>query len=117
LTKRSSKHQIQLIFEPAFPQLNLLKESVELSGKFSVKGHSSTGKIIGIYKVQRNKTKICIVLEPSDGWIPNETKLTIRFLYAVVKTFKHWPKTYRWTAELDALNESWEMKSDWKRLK
>jgi hypothetical protein len=115
--KRSPKHEIQLVFEPPFPQLNLLKESVDLSGKFFVKSHDSTGRIDGTYQVQRNKTKVFLVLEPTEGWIPNESKATVRFLYAVVKMFRHWPKTYRWTAELKQVGGSWELKSDWKRLK
>lgn len=117
LTKRTAKHEINLTFEPAFPQINLLKDKVEVSGNFIVKGHSSTGKIGGEYKVKKNKNKTKILLEPSEGWIPNETKLTIRFLYAVVKTFKHWPKTYRWTAELEEVDGRWEIKSYWNRLK
>lgn len=117
ITKKVLNHEIGLIFNPAFPQLNLLKDSVEVSGNFTVEGHSSTGRIGGEYRVIKNKNKIRIVLEPSAGWIPNESKLTVRFLYFVVKTFKHWPKTYRWTADLEELDNRWKIKSDWKRLK
>ncbi len=117
MTNKTSKHEVILDFEPAFPQVNLLKGTVEVSGKFSVKGHSSTGRIDGDYKIQKNNKKIRILLEPTEGWIPNENKLTVRFLYAVVKTFKNWPKTYRWIADLEEFNGSWEMKSDWERLK
>ncbi|WP_373523985.1 hypothetical protein [Aquiflexum sp.] len=117
MTEKTSNHEINVVFAPAFPQLNLLRNSVEVSGVFSIKGHSSTGRIGGEYHVKKYGNKISIILEPSEGWIPNESKLTIRFLYAVVKIFKHWPKTYRWTAELEEVDGSWEMKSDWKRLK
>jgi len=117
LTKKTGKHEIHLVFEPAFPQLNLLKENIEVSGKFSVKGQISAGRIGGIYKVKRNQSNIQVVLEPKEGWIPNETKIPIRFLYTVAKIFKHWPKTYRWTAELQEDNGNWKIKSDWERLK
>jgi hypothetical protein len=117
LTKKMGKHEIHLVFEPAFPQLNLLKENIEVSGKFSVKGQISAGRIGGIYKVKRNQSNIQVVLEPKEGWIPNETKIPIRFLYTVAKIFKHWPKTYRWTAELQEDNGNWKIKSDWERLK
>lgn len=115
--KKTSKHEIILDFEPPFPQLNLLKDILEVSGKFSIKGHNSTGRIDGAYKIQKNYKKIRILLEPTEGWIPNENKLTVRFLYAVVKTFKHWPKTYRWIADLEEVGGRWEMKSEWERLK
>lgn len=117
MVKISCKHQIHLAFEPPFPQLNLLKDAVELSGKFYVKGDDCTGTIEGMYQVRRNKNKILLALEPTEGWIPNESKTTVRFLYTVVKMFKHWPKTYRWTAELIKKGGSWELKSNWKRLK
>ncbi|WP_373496109.1 hypothetical protein [Aquiflexum sp.] len=117
MTKMTSDHEINILFEPAFPQINLLKDNVELSGNFSVKGHSSTGMIGGNYNVKKHGNKIRILLEPSEGWIPNEPKLTVWFLYKVVKTFKHWPKTYRWTAELEEVDGSWEMKSKWERIK
>jgi hypothetical protein len=117
LTQKTSKHEIHLEFEPAFPQLNLLKNNIEVTGKFIVKGQISAGRIGGIYKVKKNQSNIQIVLEPTEGWIPNETKIPIRFLYSVAKIFKHWPKTYRWTAELQEEDGNWKMKSDWERLK
>lgn len=117
LTKMTNKHEIHLQFEPAFPQLNLLKEDVEVSGRFSVKGQISAGRIGGIYKVKRNESNILVVMEPTAGWIPNETKMPIRLLYFVAKIFKHWPKTYRWTAKLEENKGNWNMKSNWERLK
>jgi hypothetical protein len=117
ITKKTSKHEVNLVFDPAFPQLNMLQDTLELSGKFSVNGHGSTGRIDGSYKVQKQNSKTRIILEPSRGWIPNEKKLTIKFLYAIVKTFKKWPKTYRWTAELEGLEGNYKMKSRWDRLK
>ena len=116
--KRNQKqHSISLAFNPAFPNLNAFAGD-STSGQFEITGDPSTGYIRGEYKVIRSNDRITIEMIPSDGWIPNDSKLSLRFLYSVQPMFKQWPTTYRWKAELykDEYNQM-KMNSKWVRIK
>jgi hypothetical protein len=116
MTGKSGKHQITLSFDPPFPQFNLLKDNVQLEGEFMIMAHISTGKITGRYKVKRKNAHVEIEMQPSGGWQPNEKKPVIRLLYTVVKIFKHWPKTYLWSAILKPKGTMWQIDSKWERV-
>jgi hypothetical protein len=109
--------EVKVSFSPAFPNVGALKAGAEASGIFEITGDPTTGLIRGKYKVQNSDDLIRIELMPSGGWIPNEPKLTLRFLYRVVPMFKEWPSSYRWSANLKR-NEDDEfiMKSSWERI-
>lgn len=109
-------HEICLKFFPAFPQINLLKEGTVLDGEFEIAGHESTGKIRGNYHVKKLERKVLLTLRPIGGWLPNESKFSLRFLYMVAKVFKNWPKSYVWNAELSETGNGWEIHSNWQRL-
>lgn len=115
LVKSGAGHEIRLVFSPAFPQINLLKEGTELKGEFVISGHESTGKIKGIYHVKREMKQVQLKIWPLGGWIPNESKFSLRFLYMVAKVFKNWPKTYEWQATLKEVEGGWEIHSKWER--
>jgi len=116
LAGKSGKHQITLSFDPPFPQFNLLKDNVHKEGRFEILAHISTGKITGRYWVKKEDGQVEIQLQPSGGWQPNEKKPVIRLLYTLVKIFKHWPKTYLWTAILKQKGATWQMDSKWERV-
>ena len=59
------------------------------------------GTIDGTYHVQRRGHEVKIELHPAGGWQPGVRKWSVRFMFFIVKLFKQWPKTYRWTATLD----------------
>ena len=109
-------HQIKIAFDPAFPQFNLIKAGLEVEGEFVISGENSTGSIQGIYKVSTKEDDVQIQIHPVGGWIPNEKKMSLRFLYTIASIFKNWPKTYLWTAKLKMEDQQWEMRSSWMRL-
>ncbi|MCC5908140.1 MAG: hypothetical protein JJU13_18130 [Balneolaceae bacterium] len=109
--------ELNVTFSPAFPNVGDLRAGAEASGIFEIAGDPTTGFIRGEYSVQNTDGQISIELIPSGGWIPNEPKLTLRFLYRIVPMFKEWPTTYRWTANLQRTGENpFMMKSSWKRM-
>ena len=110
------QHTLSLIFEPAFPNLHAFSGS-ETAGRFEISGDPSTGFIRGEYKVVRNEDRLNIEMIPSEGWIPNANKLSLRFLFRVEPMFKEWPKSYRWIAELDRNPVTgFRLRTDWERI-
>jgi len=109
-------HQVRLNFSPAFPQINMIKDGADVSGKFTLTGHPSTGKITGEYKVSKYDGNIQIRLAPTGGWQPNEKKWSLRFLYTVAKIFKNWPKTYLWKGEISKDEDGLKLVSKWERV-
>ena len=115
---RTYKHRELIVsFSPAFPNVGALRAGAETSGTFEIAGDSTTGFIRGEYSVQNRDGQINIELIPSGGWIPNEAKLTLRFLYRMVPMFKEWPTTYRWSANLQRTgDDEFMMISSWERM-
>ena len=116
ISRSHKEHTLSLTFDPAFPNLNAFTGD-KAEGQFEIFGDSSTGFIRGEYSVIRSGDLLTIEMIPSGGWIPNAEKLSLRFLYTVQPMFKEWPKSYRWTAELEREIESGFMiRSLWERI-
>jgi hypothetical protein len=101
LRPRDQSHAVQFTFSPAFPDVVHLRESAQVSGTFHIDLEKSMGHIAGVYQVQRCGDQVKIEVHPVGGWQPGVRKWSVRFMFFVVKLFKQWPKTYRWTATLD----------------
>jgi hypothetical protein len=114
--KRSDGHSIELSFEPAFPQFNLLNDGAVVKGRFTIFSSESTGKIIGEYLVAKKENEALIRMIPSDGWQPKAGKFTLKLLYTIAKIFKNWPKSYLWSAKLTWSDGQWKMDSHWSRI-
>jgi hypothetical protein len=115
ISRSHKQHTLAIAFEPAFPNLAAFNGE-RAEGRFEISGDASTGFIRGEYSVTHSGDRLQIVMVPSGGWIPNESKLSIRFLYRVESMFKEWPKTYRWTADLERTGEAgFRMTSNWER--
>jgi len=115
ISKAQNRHTLSLAFDPAFPNLHAFRGDAA-EGRFEISGDPSTGFIRGLYRVTQSDGRLVIEMIPSGGWIPNESKLSIRFLYSVQPMFKQWPASYRWTAVLEQEAENGlRMKSDWER--
>lgn len=113
-----AQHNLTLAFEPAFPDIMLLADQQELTGKFTLAGHRSTGRIAGTYLIRKDGHKVGIQLHPGKGWKPRAAgKASLRFLYTVAGVFRNWPKSYLWTAEVDLSDPSQAfMQSGWERI-
>lgn len=117
ITRNNDIHPIKIRFNPAFPELVNLPNPISLRGTFEIEGDPSSGKISGNYRVEKTKNQIKISIKPSQGWKPRPSKLSLRFLYTVVRIFRSWPKSYEWTAILQQENlDGFIMRSNWKRI-
>jgi hypothetical protein len=111
------EYEVTVSFTPAFPNLLSLRDGVELTGGFSITAGDAAGKVSGLYAIERQTEEIRLRVTPSGGWQPNERKWSVRFMYRMVPTFTHWPKTYEWTATLNLTNpEQVTMHSGWQRI-
>jgi hypothetical protein len=116
LTKENAIYPIQLRFEPAVPNIAAMPDHFSTTGRFEIEAHPSTGLITGIYTIQKSEKEIIVSMIPSGGWQPRPNKLSLRFMYRAVKTFRHWPTTYEWTAKIaESSDGKHQMESGWKR--
>lgn len=117
ITRNNNIHLIELSFSPPFPTIQSLSQVVDYSGSFIIEGDTSTGKIHGHYSIIKQDEKINLSMIPSGGWKPRPTKLSLHFMYRVVKIFRNWPSTYKWNAKIhkDKQDIFW-MESAWKRI-
>jgi hypothetical protein len=117
VTRENETFPVQLRFEPGFPNVADLPDNYSTNGRFEIEAHPSTGRITGIYSIEKIEKEILVKMIPSGGWKPRPTKLSLRFMYRVVKTFRQWPTTYKWTAKITEVSESnYQMVSAWQRI-
>lgn len=116
LVRHNPVHPVCLAFDPPFPDVRALLPGELCTGRFTIEAHPSVGRIDGDYWAVRKDDKAEISLRPSGGWRPKVTKLSTWLIYNMMKMFKHWPKTYEWTAVLQ-LDEAdgCQMASAWER--
>lgn len=115
LQQRHREHVLDMSFEPAFPEIASMKSNSEASGVFEIAGHPSTGRIGGTYTVKKSDFETRITMIPSKGWIPKPDRFSLRFLYRAAKVFRNWPRTYIWEATIIEDDDSYYMRSGWKR--
>jgi hypothetical protein len=110
-------YPVLLTFKNAFPNLAEMEDNAVFKGGFTIESHPSAGKVKGVYTIEKINNSISVSLSPSKGWKPKQSKLSLRFLYTVVKVFKNWPATYEWTATVQEKDNLYFMESQWKRIK
>ncbi len=115
ITRNNHIYPVVLHFNDAFPNIADIENNSIFKGEFTIKYHPSTGKIKGIYNIEKINDEISVSIIPSKGWRPKHTKFSLRFLYTVAKVFKKWPSTYEWTATISIENDQFFMKSQWNR--
>ena len=85
---------------PEFPDINALKEGVDLMGKFTIDIDEIEGVIGGIYKIFKQKNKIEIYFEPEKCWQPMPGK--------------DWVSAYKYKAVINQIsNKQYHIKSEW----
>ncbi|TVR84524.1 MAG: hypothetical protein EA409_00790 [Saprospirales bacterium] len=113
LTRLNDIHPLEIVFIDPFPNLISMEKPSQKSGLFQIQGHPSTGLIKGQYSIERDLKTIKTTLS-FYGWEPNPDKLSLRFLYTVVKMFKKWPSAYEWTSHIhQAEDDVFFIKSKW----
>jgi hypothetical protein len=116
LKRKHHEHTVTLSFEPGFPDLSSLETNSTTQGGFKIMGNPSTGYIQGEYTIEKVNSETRIIMVPSKGWKPKPDRLSLRFLYRVVKIFRQWPASYQWTASvIEDEHHDLYMQSAWKR--
>ena len=96
-------HIISFEFSPAIPNLIALKGNMKIKGKFSCCINSKKGIFAGEYHINRVSDIISLNIQPIKGWQPFPGKL--------------WLKTYKWTADIDIIdNNNIRIQSYWHRI-
>ena len=117
LSRKGTRHTIRMELSPALPNMLHLPDGTGFKGAFRIFGHPSTGSVSGHYELEKKGSDTRIELIPSGGWKPVIPKLSIFFMFTVIKMFKHWPKTYRWMAVLrEEAGGQLTMRSGWARI-
>ncbi len=111
------QRELAIDFRPAFPDITSLRDGARVVGEFTISGDPSVGTIAGAYRVARDGDVVQIVVHPSGGWVPNERRLVLRFMYARVDAFKNWPRDYLWEARVTLPDDGDPViSSGWRRL-
>lgn len=112
-----NKH-LTLSFSPAFPILEEIKPNSSCAGTWRVGLDEASGEIAGDYNCHHNGEQIEVVMKPSGGWKPAKAiNIWLRITLFMVKAFKAWTKTYKWTAMITPQTDgSFRMKSSWSRV-
>ena len=96
------KHSVSFEFSPAIPNLISLKSEMKIKGKFSVIIDEKKGIFAGVYHIVRKKEQIIISIYPTKGWQPFPGKI--------------WLKTYKWSANIEILDDlKFNISSKWNR--
>lgn len=91
----------ELSFEPPFPSLTDLSEARPRSGRWAVviDGAPTTG---GTWRALRRGRRVGLQMEVTEPWEPQAgMPLLLRIVTRVIPTFRRWPTTYRWVAEVE----------------
>jgi hypothetical protein len=111
------RHEVVVQFVPPFPEVTTLEDQTSLQGRFDITAHESAGSVSGTYHVMRSGDKVVVKVHPSGGWQPKPATLFLKFLFRVAKVFRHWPKTYQWTATIELRGqETPHVDSRWVRV-
>ncbi|TVP78436.1 MAG: hypothetical protein EA352_02100 [Gemmatimonadales bacterium] len=100
MSRSEGDHEVQVEFFPAFPDVLVLRDGVEVSGTFRITADPSVGMVRGTWVVERRGGEVHMEAVPAGGWTPGEVPWMARLMFRLVPTFRRWPATYRWTATL-----------------
>ena len=113
LSFENSKHNFEVKFLNAFPDIMRMKEGTR-EGKFQMVMDTSMGDITGKYTVQKEQEMVTIILEPSDGWTVKSKPIFNKILFYKKSIFREWPKSYRYTQKINM--NTGESESKWERI-
>jgi len=97
---KTEKHNVKYTFSPVFPDINALKNGMDVKGKFTINVDEIEGVIGGSYKIEKNNDKIIIYIEPEKCWQPMPGK--------------DWVSAYHYKAIINPISkEKYSIKSEW----
>jgi hypothetical protein len=115
ITAADDKHQAVLTFSPPFPDIACLKHGAATYGDFALTVDEVHDVCAGQYWLSMEDDRIYITLDIVKGWRPRSSKCSMRLLFSVLRFFKNWPKTYKWSAQIKVEGEALIMQSGWSR--
>ena len=106
---------VDMVFDPAFPNLLTLPDGGAARGKwfFNAAGKRITG---GTYRAAKTGSNVDVDLEVLDHWKPLDLPFSITILTTVVKVFKTWPATYRWSGNV-TMEDKPSLTGRWERVR
>lgn len=114
LSATQGSQSIGIRFAPPVPDLAAIRDGVTLKGSFALKQDKNIPICAGGYTVTRKGKDVLVDLDPTEGWQPQESRLSYRFIYFVAGMFKSWPTTYHWSAKLH-LDDTPTLQTEWTR--
>lgn len=107
--------KISMWLDPPMPLITRDINPFQMTGHFGITNRKGLGEITGRYSIKLIDKKVLFEMSPSGGWQPEPDKLSLKFMYAMGKIFKNWPKDYKWMAELDLSQLPATLKSNWQK--
>jgi hypothetical protein len=123
-------HQVDLTFSPPVPSVAALKHDAAVQGQFNLTvkdagnkgtmaikaGDDSVHEICGgPYWLAREGDHVFVTLRITRGWRARASKLSMRILFLLRRSFKSWPRAYAWSARIEVGGSEPTMKSRWTR--
>jgi hypothetical protein len=106
-------HEAWMAFDPALPDLGALDDGVRVHGGATL-GIDTEPFIFGRYEVYRSGNGVSMGFQPSIRWRPRGSTLARLTIGLFPPSFRRWPLTYRWDADID-LDAAPLMRSAWHR--
>jgi hypothetical protein len=92
-------HYVNFKFSPAIPDLQCLKENIDIKGRFSMSVDEVSGIVAGEYVINKQEGEINFFVEPSEGYSPVPGKA--------------WMKQLSWNARITEIDKEYTIKSEW----
>lgn len=114
VTARRGEHDVRLIIDPVLPDLQALVDGAVAEGTWRVDIDTTLSVVGGSWSARRTATRVDLVMDSTQRWRPGPLPLLMRVVTRIVPTFRRWPTTYRWSAEV-TLGSTPVMRSAWQR--
>ena len=109
----NDSNKVELIFEKGFPNLLCLNQNKTETGLWK---YRSAGKILtgGTYSLFRKGDLVDVEFDVIEKWKPSNIPFSFKLFTVLVRSFRNWPTTYRWKANIDlaemTMNGHWVRK-------
>jgi hypothetical protein len=96
---RRGTHRCAVRFDPPLPDPATVPTDTHLHGSVPFQANGAT-QLQGRYELERTGERVTLVIDQISPWRPRQRRPLLAVLFRL-PTFRHWPTTYRWEAELD----------------